>query len=976
LKYQVLEGTPASISEREARFTCNTRTWDTIDPRGAPEIFREGRENRLSCDAMDDYFLYSCCYGERSIRTISNFGLPVRFILKKPHEVTISFSLENFLLKKDTCVVDWNQAILQLWPLMTERCPQVTQELYSLDIEQSMKKLDIFSLARLPRNLVDGSITLNLIVAEDANLDTLVLEPGNDIDKRLLEFEIKHYNSVGSVRETSNPFMALLREVQPQVMIRKYGISPYIAVIASSGSGKSQLPFSLAARNIACIRFVMESGTPQADQPIYQSCRSFSTYFHDCLEDDIVTLKRNGVNNVCSTEIFKRFSILKLPLRTIGFLQQVIDGVLHGTLDGLNDDFTHQSDTLKCGPISFQQFEAFAKKMASEMVRTKKKFEMPVIFLDEYNMSKNELDKHPENSLYIFARNLVRLLGLVCVTMGTDSVALNLINLPSPGSTRSRCGEAGPVPWVYVVHQLPAATLNSIPGAKDILKDLSQIAELKPLAEYLCRLPCPNPWFLTLCFRYLERLLKSRRRAFVLVDVLYGMISFARDIIFRAKLDDDHSSAFSNGQLVINYHYWKKNPLYNGDEEAPEALQINRHFAYLYSTSKKPLKLKRKKQGNKWFLADYDSGAQWKPSFYYPQMTGNDLFYIILLVPPNVIKNIKNPSLFSCALKSTRDAYEEFEAGVKQVNLQLDRPNRQCDGRYMENLIHTALVVASRRGGLKPLQMPAFFEWLITELQKGGLVKKSLDPKCDFAKDFKNLDITFPILSPLEELFDLFKILLSNCNNGCLEYTRNREKIDGKIKTPQTLNTTEAKQLEDPVGGNLAAGFIANNLCSPFWTEANNYPEAIQSMIFICPRVTRNFDADLKQAIDDLTPLPTNIPASTSKAGTTPSLKPSADLIIQGSKRRAPASAGTTNKEPKGKKQKVLDHLTRRKDTLVVYRADGIKGSHSFTMKRIYGTICPDPRENFFTFILPMEGIYGKDVPKLPGPRKINRAGN
>lgn len=216
--------------------------------------------------------------------------------------------------------------------------------------------------------------------------------------------------------------------------------SPFISVIGPCGSGKTQLVYSLHQNGCKCIHLVMD--TSENTQIIHQVNLDFSRAFKDCIKADLKlmeTLKdvKDVQEEIMECSFLKKFENAKM--KTIGFM--------HGLLS--HDE--PEAEEIVYSSMSFKDFSANWDAVWCSPPRDN---HTPCICIDEFSL--NEDDK----LIDLFARNAIRALGLVCITIGHSPSAADL-QVPMASSYASSIGPS--FPCVYIVHRLPKTDFQHTP---------------------------------------------------------------------------------------------------------------------------------------------------------------------------------------------------------------------------------------------------------------------------------------------------------------------------------------------------------------------------------------------------------------------------------------------------------------------------------------------------------------------------------
>ena len=320
------------------------------------------------------------------------------------------------------------------------------------------------------------------------------------------------------------------------------GPNPFGAIIAPSGTGKSQLPFVLRSMKMNCLWFNMSVWAVifGQGQRIYKANMSLSQAFSVALNKDLAELngERFVLSNssvekshyltsstlltcsdfVCVTPDGKTQSVSDYPLRSIGLIMQLITELVseNPEINGVYDNHRDQDYVFKYEAMSLREFQS-----ATRVFRETES--LPIVFLDEFNFGASTADKE----LKVFTRNLLRQMGLVCFTMGTDSEAATLADDVSLESSIS--GQSSVIPWVYVIHHLPKATPETIPGYQRFRERTEHLRGWTAFREWMLSLPSTIPLILKVAFEVFAGSTRSK----TLSESDYGYYDDARSYLFQ-----------------------------------------------------------------------------------------------------------------------------------------------------------------------------------------------------------------------------------------------------------------------------------------------------------------------------------------------------------------------------------------------------------------------------------------------------------
>ena len=198
--------------------------------------------------------------------------------------------------------------------------------------------------------------------------------------------------------------------------------SPFTFLEGSSGSGKSQMGFSVSAR-ISMIRkvfYFLFEPPGSSSQEIYRNFQNVSSLFKKCYSKDSLFYQEDASSPNC-------MGLFEERLYVYGFIYELISG---------------GNGKVTFGPKT-------GKEVLGLMVKNGIQFTRPVFIVDECIAISDESLRKVR-----FVRNCFRSLGLGLVMCGTDSRAAKL---PSNIGNSSRSDAARP--WCYVFGQFPNVNL-------------------------------------------------------------------------------------------------------------------------------------------------------------------------------------------------------------------------------------------------------------------------------------------------------------------------------------------------------------------------------------------------------------------------------------------------------------------------------------------------------------------------------------
>lgn len=601
--------------------------------------------------------------------------------------------------------------------------------------------------------------------------------------------EVKYYEETAS-RENSEmePYIMLVEKVRDEIKKQRSGDeiddynAPFIWVFAPSGSGKTQLAYSLNAAGCKCTYLVMD--TRGNAQDIYAASRSVSARFKKCIQLDLDILQkihadlsagpRSQENRLLQEEwdeALKSCALFGLDpnvkLMAIGLIDALIEA---GDLE--------PAATIDYDPMSLNQF--LNKYSARD--------DIPCVCLDEFNLNSWKDQR-------ILARNLIRALGLVCITMGTNSTAANIISTVALGTWGSSDSLRKPIPWVYVVNCLPKPAFESFPISaiyKNAIRSLENSEEWKPFFDWIESVPTRIPRFfrhaLEALIKYFEKDTKDDLSPENALQVMLKTIRENLEIMKYKQAPHNVAVDWAVFGQIANIQ-----PRYKDDSGLPMEL-IHSYFAELMVTNEIQC-------GEKYFPL-YREYKKRIASLYYSDMK-NEWARSVSLLKTSTEENIGTLVLLSTVGKfgnilfdrdiSVAQAY--FDIFVRRSELssikQHTEDNKIALGTVFEHFVQVAFVLSSAEPETKYFgtKIDVFCCILIANLdlksEKQPLFQ--LDEKCALKTYCHLMDEDCPLMPLLGPLNESYDFLLTPVNKklriGNLRIPRNSEQVDGVIES-------------------------------------------------------------------------------------------------------------------------------------------------------------------------------------------------
>lgn len=155
-------------------------------------------------------------------------------------------------------------------------------------------------------------------------------------------------------------------------------------------------------------------------QPINLDLSAISSAFFKLCRNDFANLDTMDdlvlVQDLISCRIFYTYEVFDLKLPSIGFIVSLLSFVaesgyakkLYNIQDGQPMPSIDSINKFLYYPMSFREALLVLKEFQNQI---------PMVFLDEFIVI--------DERVYAFIQNIFRALGVVCITMGTDSAASN-----------------------------------------------------------------------------------------------------------------------------------------------------------------------------------------------------------------------------------------------------------------------------------------------------------------------------------------------------------------------------------------------------------------------------------------------------------------------------------------------------------------------------------------------------------------------
>lgn len=248
------------------------------------------------------------------------------------------------------------------------------------------------------------------------------MERVQHIERAEIEKELLLYKTVATQLSKGSDARGIAQTIRKYRDDGPSGV--FVVVEAPSGSGKSQLPFVIAAMGIPVVHAIVSLST----QTIYQALEPQSVLIRLALEHDKFKWDTEpGQSDACNLTSLRESNDELALVRVIFHWLGVPD-------EGLAASTSYTMPTL----LSY--------------LRRNPEVSIPVLFLDEVMA----IEGGPQALRY--ARNVFRAAGLVVVLMGTDSTPANLVGATTMVSRRKDT----PCEWCHVITRLPHCSKKSL----------------------------------------------------------------------------------------------------------------------------------------------------------------------------------------------------------------------------------------------------------------------------------------------------------------------------------------------------------------------------------------------------------------------------------------------------------------------------------------------------------------------------------
>ena len=304
------------------------------------------------------------------------------------------------------------------------------------------------------------------VLLDELEFIHLQLELGKKVDQREVyevEFHIsqdpvaaeslKHYVDVGKVMISSTEVQELKNVLCRPIALGQYG--PFGFICESSGTGKTQVPFSL---DVPYLYFLYSI---ESEQQIYDNFKSQSRKLKNILDKDRRKYFRKVKHHSdkISKATVSQVSESSTPFRVVGFIVSMIRKVVEGfnNFKGTKNSALIQT-AIKS--IMYRPMTVSEGRLAIQKLLKNGLFQISFpVFFDECGFQRSDLApkiaEQEEELGFMLLRGLMRSLLCHPIFMGTNAEAANFLGVSKGiGSGNTKIGSAKE-PWCIIIHKLP-----------------------------------------------------------------------------------------------------------------------------------------------------------------------------------------------------------------------------------------------------------------------------------------------------------------------------------------------------------------------------------------------------------------------------------------------------------------------------------------------------------------------------------------
>lgn len=561
------------------------------------------------------------------------------------------------------------------------------------------------------------------------------------------------YNKVAASLSSDQIVTRIRNEVKAHYASLRDGILEgnsafFYAVEAPSGSGKTLLPFALAAAGMPVRQFTLHP-PEESQQEIYKVHLARSETLRQALKNDLEENSRLGAEcTVLALYVGNTYR----NLQTVAVLSRML---------GL--DATPDLHSLK-----------------DQVAQAKQ--DLPLIVVDEVLSGSVSAD---EKTKLKFLRNILRGAGVVSMFMGTNA---NIDEFLSQVSV-SRCSGSARL-WCRVIARLPSTTPASL-EALDVTPQLIRLRraheKVSDFLEEQC-LTC-NPLFAELCGKAVAALNDADYMAdgvpLASTEVLDAILRHMAEGVYLRKRSL-RTLAGIRAQLSMHFDAHRlldegEGPTVNPDNILQDGLNsalIGCHFAIL---TKEPKDLFL--SGD--LVVQHGSSARWLPCTAFPPLRRDSFMFMALSQtvsyshPPYWLSTKQSATTTAGALQLSLQWERELR---RPAAMELQSTNAQSrSGDRLEGLAAAVVVNASHCSGVSGCNLADFILSLVRELIDDEQAASALQWDADGLPGawIDDSEFIIPFLSAANDKWPASLMSIPGVNVANYERPKNSAKCDG-----------------------------------------------------------------------------------------------------------------------------------------------------------------------------------------------------
>ena len=598
-----------------------------------------------------------------------------------------------------------------------------------------------------------------------------------------------HLASVIKEQTPRHPILSALQKIIASIIIDRDEI-PFIFLCAPSGSGKTQLAFSLDTKIMypqlydSCFlthsyASLITEDTPNT-QLIYKQFFDFSEILKQCLMRDQVALKMQDQKAVQKT------INIHYRLWTAAWILWC--------LKNYKKDWPQFG---ACGGVKLILSQSVPSSEVAMFKNSLQPHEVPCFFLDEINSVSQEDIK--------FIRIVFQLCRLPLILAGTDSSVANFVthvqtSLPSHGRSDNYV-------WCHLVYRMPPLTEASVQALVSFKNEVMQgfPAQFSQFIECLCH---GHPLFTRWALNFLHtQLASAQTQEFNPVRVLDQLFQSILQSVITSKCNiRDSEGCKAQIKLIV-------------EPALPDKNQnlISHHFASIKIAAKPeeiPIAIVERVRQTQLQIGNLPLSDL---HCSFPEIKDDPLLFLSL---PGCLQS---PSIFPLNKETVCPTARQAIKSFSQSQLNISNPAAMSfSGDLLEYLTQLSLFASSRFFGISGAPIDQFF----------GLFASHMLPRMPKMPEKFQSSTQFECVTPMKLSTSLGRYCKSldnamvgfcapcNCKwpefissspwirTGYLCRARNAEMIDSRLESPNLIITTEEKNYADPLDLSVIKGIL------------------------------------------------------------------------------------------------------------------------------------------------------------------------